>query len=306
MGCLFYINFQIKAFLSRTNVKHIDLLPYKHRFWNINKYRNSWCMKNLSSHVCSSLSMAHQLRTLSIDNINMPEKSLIQIAKNCPLLEELTLRYCIKRYDAENGLKSIFISCTELKYLDISGNYFLRGTSFEYLPPQLLFLNLGRTVSLPLATLFTLSEKAKNLETLILEYFDPENINNWLSKLTKLRFLGIRNARYAVEHVTSLDLSYLKELEVVNLHLGNAVTLQTFESLQNCPKLRALEVWDDYESVLDFNECIRIFKKYKALKNLSLQEFGNLDGLVEFVKSAQLKVSFSKTCISIYELCFRH
>ena len=292
---LIYVNFQIKAFLSRTNVQHINLLPYKQRYCNINEFRNKWCMKKLSSQFCSFLLMAPQLRTLSIDNIYMPEKSLIQIGKNCPLLEELTLRNCIKSNGAENGLKSIFIHCSKLKYLDIYRYSFIVGTFFEYIPPQLSYLNLGHTFSFPPVTLLTLYEKVKNLETLILEYCYLDDINNRLSKLTKLRFLSIRNARFHEDLVTSLDLSYLKELEVVNLHLGDAVTLRTLESLQNCPKLRALEVWDDCESVMDFNEFIPIFKKLKALKSLSLQDFGNLDGLVGFVKSSQLKVRFFKT-----------
>ena len=258
-------------------------------------------MKNLSSEVSSFLSMAPQLRTLNIDSIKMSEKSLIQIGKNCPLLEELTLRNCIKSYSAENGLKSIFIHCSKLKYLDIFGNDDIECTSFEYIPPQLLYLNLGSIDSYE--ALNNVSEKAKNLETLILGYFTPDNINNWLSKFTKLRFLSIQNAG---DDFNSLDLSSLKELEVVNLQLGDAVTIQTLTSLQNCPKLRALEIRDDYESSVDFNECIQAFKNLKALKHLSLQEFANLDGLVGYVKSSQLKVRFLKTCISFYKLCFRH
>ena len=252
--------------------------------------------------------MAPRLRTLSIDDIKMSEKSLIEIGYNCPLLEELALSRCIMRYSiesehAENGLKSIFISCSQLKYLDVSGNDFLLGACFEHLPSQLLYLNLGHSDSRE--ALFYLSEKAKNLETLILESCIEDNINEWLKKLTKLRCLSFQYAEFT-EPSRPLDLSYLTELEVVNIKLDDVLTFNTLESLQNCPKLKALEVWNDYKTYWDFNEYIQVFKNLKSLKYLSLHDFENLDGLVDFVNSSQLKVSFFEINIfTLLQLVFR-
>ena len=250
-------------------------------------------MQKLTSTVFYLLPMAPQLRTLSIKNIKMPENTLIQIAKNCPLLEELTLRGCLKDTSAENGLHSIFTCCSNLKYLDISQNY-LDGTFSEYLPSQLLYLNLGDIHSSE--ALFNVSEKAKNLETLILRYFDRDNINDWLRKMTKLRFLSFK----LTKAFRPLDLSNLKDLEVVNLQLDDVSTMNTLESLQNCPKLRALEVSSCFAPIRDFNDYIQMFKRFKSLKHLSLPGFKNWDGLVGFVQSSQLKVSFFEINTYLY------
>ena len=271
-------------------MKHFDLLPYKKVRSSSDIYRNEWNMQKLTIKVFSFLSMAPQLRTLSIESIFLRQQDLIQIGNNFHLLEELTLRDCMGKYDVDKGLQPIFIHCSNLKYLDISKNK-LEGTTFKYLPPQLLYLNLGMCNRLPLLAFFNVSEKAKNLETLILQFFNTEHANEWLRKLPKLRFLSLTNSAFCLN---TLDLSYLKELEVVNLHVDDGDAILTLRSLQECPKLRALEVWNIDEERGNFNLNSQFLKGMNPLTHLSLHDFENLDDLVDFVQNSQLKVSISE------------
>ena len=245
-------------------------------------------MPKLTYKFFSLLSKAPQLRTLNVDNIYLPQQDLIQIGNNCPLLEELTLNECIGYYDADEGLKAVFIRCLNLKYLDIGFNKRLKGTCFEYLPPHLLYLNIGMCHRLNSEAFLHVAEKAANLETLILKFFSSK-VNDMIRKLMKLRFLSITGSGFL-----GLDLSYLNELEVVNLHVYRGNVIHTLQSLRECPKLRALEVGNIFGVAGEFDQYIPSLKNLNALTHLSLQNFKNLDGLVDYVQNSQLKVSFSE------------
>ena len=236
--------------------------------------------------------MAPQLTSLFFSRCRISNSDLIIIANSCPLLEELSLEECLSPMepsDEIDGLQEIFIRCTRIKYLDLEFNP-ITDECLAHIPSQLLYLNLARCDTISSTSMFIIAERCTNLETLILNrYEDPTSLNQWLSKLTKLRFFEFCRAESSFIDYPSLDLSHMKDLEVVEFQFNKAVTLETLESLQHCSNLKALNLQFVYNEG-DWKTGFEILKKFKALKYCSLRCFFNFNGLMDFVQHSQIKV----------------
>lgn len=134
--------------------------------------------------------MAPELTTLNLSSIRLTNNSLRTIARYCPLLEEVCFEQCFSDGKIEQGLEALFTKCPKIVYLNLAENNKLYGDSFAYIPTQLLYLNLANCYNLNANAIGLIADRAKNLETLILENYDNAavaNFNVWLGKLTKLR-----------------------------------------------------------------------------------------------------------------------
>ena len=267
--------------ISRTELHHLDLSIYS---------------RGISYKIYPLLYQTPQLRTLNLSYIRFPKLNasgfLDMIAGACPLLEELSIEYCFQDSALTDGLISIFTQCSNLKHLNLVGNYFFHGSCFALLPTGLRHLNLARCFNSKHSTMKAMNAVAKrapNLETLILEgdCGIPENL---FDNLTKLKTLEI--SFWAPGYHSSLaamNFSNLKDLERLSLRGNMYVLGVALRSLEACPKLEVLDL--GCNSFLK-SAHLEILKNCRSFKYCNFSGWEEVKNIVDFVKSTQIQVCF--------------
>ena len=231
--------------------------------------------------------MAPELISLDLSLIPLTANSLATIVNYCPMLEKLSLEACLRDCKIDGVLTVVFHQCQNLQYLNLSRNNLLNGSCFAHIPVTLKYLNIGKCSSLTTKAMTYLAERAVNLETLILNKYRG-NINQWLPKLSKLKSLEI-SIFHSNQDDNFLNLSDLKDLEMLCLKDNASVTVETLESLQFCFKLKSVDL--SYNPQLD-EGALDTLRGCPALKHCNLSAGSCMFGIAAFVKSTQLEVNF--------------